>query len=357
MQKFLILPIFFLFIFTSCSSKNQSIEEIFQKSSFSQIEGFFEDDLDFALEVFKKDCQKSKRFEELKNVCAKAMQTNDAKMFFVSNFIPYKLYDENLNDKGIITGYYEPLLYGSLEKTQRYKYPIYKIPKNMILSDDKNLEKFKYIGKIVDKKILPYDTRKEIEENTTNPNLEAIVYVDDKIDLFFLHIQGSGKIQLTNGEMINLGYAGQNGRAYTSIGKYFIEKELISKEEVSVQKIKEELLKNPSKIDEILNLNESYVFFELRNEGATGALGSVLSPKRNLAVDKKYIQLGLPVFINTKNPITKEAINQLMIAADVGGAIKGQIRADFFWGFGEEALKYAGVMKELGQLYVLKPKD
>lgn len=187
--------------------------------------------------------------------------------------------------------------------------------------------------------------------------MEAIVYVDDKIDLFFLHIQGSGKIQLTNGEMINLGYAGQNGRAYTSIGKYFIEKELISKEEVSVQKIKEELLKNPSKIDEILNLNESYVFFELRNEGATGALGSVLSPKRNLAVDKKYIQLGLPVFINTKNPITKEAINQLMIAADVGGAIKGQIRADFFWGFGEEAFKYAGVMKELGQLYVLKPKD
>ncbi|RBQ26618.1 murein transglycosylase A [Aliarcobacter lanthieri] len=367
MQKNLIFLIITTVLFTSCATKKNDIkplevvEKVTQKErmervSFAQIKGFFEDDLNYALEVFKKDCQKSKRFEELKLVCEKAQYANDGAMFFVSNFIPYKLYDNNSNDEGIITGYYEPLLYGSLKKTSRFKYPVYKIPKNLINSDSTNLKGYKSIGKIVGKKIVPYDTRKDIESNPNNKNLEVIAYVDDKIDLFFLQVQGSGKIQLDNGEIINIGYAGQNGRPYTSIGRYFIDNEIIAREDISVQTIKEALLKNPSKIDDILNLNESYVFFQVSNQGATGALNTVLTPKRNIAVDRSYIQLGIPVFLNTQNPITKESINQLMVAADVGGAIKGEIRADFFWGFGNEAYNYAGRMKEKGKMYILLPK-
>ena len=119
---------------------------------------------------------------------------------------------------------------------------------------------------------------------------------------------------------------------------------------------KEYFEKNPSKLDEVLNQNESYVFFKLSNQGATGSLGSLLTAERNLAVDRSVIPLGAPVFLNTKNPVSKIPINRLMVAADVGGAIKGDIRADFFWGFGENALEYAGRMKEKGKMYVLMPK-
>ena len=157
-----------IFLITACSKKDEniSIEKKYSQNSleskyekeilnkmekvpFSQIKGFFDDDLNHALEVFKKDCQKSQRYEELKNVCQKAQHTNDGAMFFVSNFQAYKLYDNNSNDEGMITGYYEPLLYGSLKKTQRYKYPVYKIPKDLVLSNTNSLQGYKNIGKKV----------------------------------------------------------------------------------------------------------------------------------------------------------------------------------------------------------------
>lgn len=280
-MKNLIVLGLLIFLMNSCSKKDETLKPEYssnaleskyekeilngmQQVPFSQIKGFFEDDLNHALEVFRKDCQKSQRYEELKNVCQKAQQTNDGAMFFVSNFYAYKLYNNDFHDEGMITGYYEPLLYGSLKKTQRYKYPVYKIPKDLVLSNINSLQEYKSIGKRVGKKIIPYDTRASIEKNPNNKNLEAIAYVDDKIDLFFLQVQGSGKIQLDSGEILNIGYAGQNGRAYTSIGRYFIDNEIISKEDISVQTIKEELLKKPSTIDKILNLNESYVFLKLQ---------------------------------------------------------------------------------------------
>lgn len=157
---------------------------------------------------------------------------------FITNFQPHKLIDSKSSDEGIITGYYEPLLYGSLTKTKKYKYPIYKIPKDLILSDDENLKDFKSRGKIVGNKIVPYDTRKQIESNPNNPNLEAIAYVDDKYDLFSLHIQGSGKIQLENGKIINVGYAQQNGWPFRGIGTYMLEKGYVSRNELSIQGMK-----------------------------------------------------------------------------------------------------------------------
>lgn len=375
-MKNLILLILAIFLISGCSKKqeqipqapviekdkevvieeqNTNLENGMQKVSFLEIDGFFEDDLNHALDVFKKDCKKSKRYDEFKNVCKKAEFENDGRKFFMLNFEPYKLIDSKAKDEGTITGYYEPLLHGSLKKSARFKYPIYKTPKNLIITDKTNLNGSKR-GKIVKNKLVPYDTREQIEKNPKNPNLEPIAYVDDKFDLFFLHIQGSGKIKLDTGEIINIGYAEQNGWPYVSIGAYLIQKNYITKDEMSVQAMKDFFKANPKIMDDVFRSNPSYVFFKISDNGATGALNTVLTARRNLAVDRSYIPLGMPVFLSTKNPVTKEPLNQLMVAADVGGAIKGEIRADFFWGFGDDAFHYAGRMKEKGKMYVLKPK-
>ncbi len=375
-MKNLIFMILAIFLISGCSKKqeqipqapaiekdkevvieeqNTNLENGMQKVSFLEIDGFFEDDLNHALDVFKKDCKKSKRYDEFKNVCKKAEFENDGRKFFMLNFEPYKLIDSKAKDEGTITGYYEPLLHGSLKKSARFKYPIYKTPKNLIITDKTNPNGSKR-GKIVKNKLVPYDTREQIEKNPKNPNLEPIAYVDDKFDLFFLHIQGSGKIKLDTGETINIGYAEQNGWPYVSIGAYLIQKNYITKDEMSVQAMKDFFKANPKIIDDVFRTNPSYVFFKISDNGATGALNTVLTARRNLAVDRSYIPLGMPVFLSTKNPVTKEPLNQLMVAADVGGAIKGEIRADFFWGFGNDAFHYAGRMKEKGKMYVLKPK-
>ncbi len=372
MKSFIFSFLVFGLFISGCSTKNEnvekkqsSVEDIDVKKEkknrmepvpFSQIDGFFEDDLDHALDVFKKDCKKSKRFEQFRKVCEKSEHETDGRRFFISNFQPFKLYDNDSNNKGTITGYYEPLLYGSLKKTSRYKYPVYKTPKDLLISNSSSLEGYKSRGKQKNGKIVPYDTREEIENNPNNPNYQVLAYVDDKVDLFFLQVQGSGKIQLDDGRIINVGYAEQNGRKYFGVGKYLLDEGYITKEEMSAQSMKKFFDENPSKVDEILNLNESYIFFKISNKDAIGALGSVLTAKRNLAVDRTYIPLGTPVFLNTTNPVSKEPINQLMVAADVGGAIKGEIRADFFWGFGPDAFEYAGRMKEKGKMYVLMPE-
>ena len=327
--------------------------------SFTEIEGFYKDDLNHALEVFKKDCKKSKKNELFTEVCEKAESEIDGKKFFTLYFQPYKLLDENSSDEGLITGYYEPLLYGSLKKTARYKYPLYKTPKDMLIVDFTSiypdLKSYKLRGKLVGNKVLPYDSREEIEKNPSK-ELEPIVYVDNKVDVFLLHVQGSGKVLLDTGELINVGYAEQNGRKFKGIGMYMLNKGYITKDELSAQGMKKYLDKNPSKADEVLNQNESYVFFQKSNQGATGSLGTPLTAKRNIAVDRSVIPLGMPVFLNTTNPVDKKPINQLMVAADVGGAIKGKVRADFFWGFGDSAFDYAGRMKEKGKMYILMPK-
>jgi len=361
----LLIFIITIYIFTGCSVKEyQKYDDIskasLEKVNFYDIEDFYNDDLDYAFEVFKKACTRSKRYEMFKEVCLKADDENNARDFFISNFEAYKLIDNKGSDEGVITGYYEPLLHGSLTKDDTYKYPIYKTPKDMITVDLSKvypeLKKYRLRGKLKGNKLVPYEDRAQLEKHA-NENLEPICYVDDKFALFLLHIQGSGKVKLTDGTILNVGYANQNGRRYKSVGKYMLKNGFIDRNSASIQGMKAYFDKNPDKIDEILNHNESYVFFRESKQGATGALGVELTSKRNLAVDRSYIPLGMPVFISTSNPVTKEDINKLMVAADVGGAIKGEIRADFFWGFGDKAFEYAGKMKEKGKLYILIPKQ
>jgi membrane-bound lytic murein transglycosylase A len=366
--KVLIIFITSILLFTGCSLKVEQKETIskanFHKSHWDDLDGFKTDKLKKALKVFIKDCQASKKDERLKSVCLKAESLENlenAQKFFNDNFTPYQLLSEEGEKEGLITGYFEPLLYGSYKKTKRFQYPIYAVPSNLIrvaLTEDyPGLENYTLRGKLQGNKLVPYDTRKEIEAidyQTTNL-LKPICFVDDKLELFFLQIQGSGKVQLPDGKFINVGYGGQNGRPYYAIGKKLIEMEAISKEDMSLQSIKNWLVKHPKMTDEILNLNKSYIFFNESAKTATGSLGTQLTANRNIAVDRQNIPLGFPVFINTTNPITQKPINKLMVAADTGGAIKGKIRADFFFGNGEKARELAGKMKQDGELFLLIP--
>ncbi len=363
-MRSLVSIFFVLFFFWGCSSKYEQKPSItdakLEAVSWDELQDFDKDNLNLAFEVFQKGCQKSKKKPLLKSMCELSQTTTSPNKFFHKNFTPYQLIGDDGSTEGLITGYYEPILHGSLIKSEKYKYPIYKRPKDLLIIKLSNvyeeLKDYRLRGKLVGNKVVPYYTREEIKEGKT-PDLEPICYVDDKIGLFFLHIQGSGKIQLEDGTILNIGYADQNGRPYFSIGKELIEEGHLDKEEVSLQSIKKWLNENPEKIDEILNLNESYIFFQKREKNATGSLGVELVPFRNLAVDTNYIPLGFPVFIDTTNPIDNTPIRQLMVAADTGGAIKGEIRADFFFGSGEKAKQLAGNMKQKGNLYILIPNN
>lgn len=352
------------FLFIGCSTKEnikpKKVEvqkkEVQVKSQFDYIDGFHDDNLDLAFDVFKKACEKSYKKQMFRNVCQRSYFYNDGKQFFTKYFTPKLLVSTNNNETGLVTGYYEPLLYGSRTKDDVYKYPIYKTPKDLVTIKNKraypHFKKRKYKAKIVKGRYVPYDTREQIEKRD---DLEPIVYVNDKLALFFLHIQGSGRVQLENGEILNIGYANQNGRKYYPVGRKLVEDGYYAKEDVSMQTIKSFLEANPHLEDEFLNLNESYIFFTERKETATGSLNVPLVPKRNIAVDRRYIPLGMPVFLQTKNPATKEPINKLVVAADTGGAIKGEIRVDYFFGYGSKAEELAGIMKEQGKLYILVP--
>ena len=351
-------------LFTGCATKVEQKPYLskanLQEVSWDEMAGFEKDNLELSFDVFKKACTKSKRYENLKDICNKANQfeIENSKEFFTQYFTPYRLLDENNGQEGLITGYYEPILNGSLVKTDVYKYPIYKTPKDILIVDFGSLypelKDYRLRGKIIGNKVVPYDSREEIESQN---NLEAICYVDDKVDLFFLHIQGSGKVKLQDGNIINVGYSQQNGRGYYPVGRKLIEEGYVAKEDMSLQAIRKWLKENPTQIDETLNLNESYIFFAQSKKTATGSLGVPLVANRNLAVDRSYIPLGFPVFIDTTNPLTQTPIQQLMVAADTGGAIKGEIRADFFFGNGEKAEKLAGIMKQKGSLYILIPNN
>ena len=348
MRQILFLSLFLL-ILTGCSTKQ---ETKIAKSTFDYMSGFEDDNLDEALKVFRHSCKQASKKDLFENVCYNAQYYSDGYEFFTKYF-DAKVLVSNRGDKGLITGYYEPLLYGSRVKTVRYRYPIYKKPYDLVTVKTDEFKKYRYKAKFQNGTYIPYDTREEIEKRD---DLEPIVYVDNKVDLFFLHIQGSGRVKLDTGEVLNIGYASQNGRKYVAIGKTMIEKGYLSRDNVSLQTIKAFLESNPDKIDEILNSNPSYIFFSKRNKTATGSLGVSLIAKRNIAVDRSYIPLGMPVFIQTKNPKTKEPINKLVIAADTGGAIKGEIRADLFFGYGNKAEELAGLMKEKGRMFILVPK-
>jgi membrane-bound lytic murein transglycosylase A len=217
-------------------------------------------------------------------------------------------------------------------------------------------------GKLVGNKVEPYPSRAELMQGNALSGKE-LLWVDDSIEAFFLQVQGSGRVQLTDTkETVRVAYADQNGYPYKSIGRYLVDKGELTLEQASAQSIKAWVAAHPAREQELLNANPSYVFFREEkvldpNAGPKGSLGVPLTPQRSIAVDTQYIPLGVPVYLATTQPNSDSELQRLMLAQDTGGAIRNAVRADFFWGFGSEAQDKAGKMKQRGMLWVLLPKQ
>ena len=263
----------------------------------------------------------------------------------------------------LFTGYYQPVIEGSLVPSELYRFPLYGKPGDLVLVPSENGEANS--GRIDQGNLVPYFSRREIDElgALAGRGLE-IVWLKDPIDAFFLHIQGSGIIRLPDGGELMVGYAGQNGRAYRSIGRLLIDNGEIAKEEMSMQRLRRYLADNPGRQNEIFAYNESYVFFRINSEGALGSLGVPVTPARSIATDAQLFPKGALALMRTEIPLIDELgglagwrpVMRFVLNQDTGGAIRGLQRADYFFGSGSAAGALAGYMNRPGKLYFLVPK-
>ena len=318
--------------------------------------------------VFISNCALVKKQALWQAVCQAASgftpkSDQQAREFFERWLAPHQLVTSDGQDSGLVTGYYEPLLFGSRKPSVRFRFAIYGVPDDMLSIDLSSvypeLKTYRLRGRVNGNKIVPYFNRADIEAGRAPLQGREILWVDDTVDLFFLQVQGSGRVQLVNGDIVRVGYADQNGHPYVSIGRKLVEQGELKLEQASMQGIKQWGINNPDKLNALLNHNASYVFFrELPPSpgGPPGSLGLPLTSGRSLAVDPRAVALGSPVYLATTWPNSTQPLNRLMLAQDTGGAIKGAIRADFFWGFGDEAAQHAGSMRQSGRMWVLLPR-
>lgn len=270
----------------------------------------------------------------------------------------------------LFTGYFEPIYDARIEPDNEYKYPVYHLPDDLMkinLSDFSSRYKGEnIIARLEGSKVVPYFNREEIEDREVLKDKKIeIAWLKDPLDVAFLHIQGSGRLRLADGTFISVGYRSSNGRAYKSIGKYLIEKEYMTREEMSMQGIRKFLSEHPDMINEVLNYNPSYIFFRILENGPIGNIGVPVTPGRTIALDSRLFPKGALCFIECEKPVVNSSgeiekwqkFSRFMINQDTGGAIKGAGRADIFWGSGEYAELAAGHMKQEGKLYILIKKQ
>jgi len=344
-----------------------------QAARWSDLPGWAEDDLVAAWPAFLLSCRgltSKPQWPLWRAACdeAKGLAANDSgalRRFFESRFEPFLLTNPDATTSGLVTGYYEPLLRGSRTRTATYSQPVLGVPPDLLtieLSDVlPDLKNMRLRGRLQGNKVIPYYSRADIVGREKDYPDRVLLWVDDAVELFFLQIQGSGRVKLPDGKLVRIGYADQNGHPYQSVGRVLIDRGELKPDQASMQSIQAWARANPAKLDELLNTNPSYVFFrEVQpktngNEGPQGALGVPLTGERSIAVDPRSVPLGAPVFLSTTQPNSSVPLRRLMLAQDTGGAIRGVVRADFFWGFGAEAGALAGRMKQQGQMWVLLP--
>ena len=351
-----------------------------------------------SLESFLKGCEKLQNQPGWQAVCTQAAQTqrnnHAARSFFEQYFTPWQV-SENGQLGGTVTGYYEPVLHGDARASSRARFPIYGIPYDFVSVDlpanlrgskatvrvrqtgqntgriaadgthTANLAAFPITertkalkGRFVGGSFVPYHTRNEINGGALNGKAPILGYADDPVELFFLQIQGSGRLKTPSGKYIRLGFADKNEYPYVSIGRYMADRGYLPLAQTTMQGIKAYMQQNPQKLAEVLGQNPSYVFFRTlddNSDGPIGALGTPLMGEYAGAVDRHHITLGAPLFVATTHPETRHGLNRLIMAQDTGSAIKGAVRVDYFWGYGDEAGRIAGKMKHTGYVWQLLP--
>jgi membrane-bound lytic murein transglycosylase A len=285
------------------------------------------------------------------------------RQFFESSFVPYSVHNADGSTDGLVTGYYEPLLRGSRTPGKAYRFPVYGVPDDLLVVDLTealpNLKGMRLRGRLQGNKVVPYYTRAEIERGEAAVRGREILWVDDAVELFFLQVQGSGQVKLPSGEIVRIGFAEHNGHPYNSIGRVLVERGELPQDKASMQGIKQWGKQNPDLLPLLLQQNPAYVFFRempSSSPGPVGAQGVALTPARSVAVDSSVVPLGAPVFLSSTWPLSARPLNRLVLAQDTGSAIKGAVRADLFWGFGDEAGQIAGRMRQSGRMWVLYPR-
>ncbi len=307
-----------------------------------------------------------------KPVCIKANQVSldneqNIRAFYEANFTAFSV-SLNDNSEGLFTGYFEPLLNGSFERSDQFQYPLYGPPKDLVSVDlgqfRPALKGERIAGKINQNRLVPYEDRAEIDTAGLRNKADILLWVDDPVDVFFLHIQGSGRVKLPGGNLQSVGYAAQNGHSYRAIGRDLIDMGAIAREDISMQSIRTWLTDNPDAAPSMMQRNRSYIFFRLieGGEGPFGSAGVALTAGHSLAVDLRHLPMHAPIWLSSSYPDPAVpgqdiVMNRLMVAQDTGGAIRGEIRGDVFWGFGEKASAIAGKMQNSGQYWLLLPNE
>ncbi len=299
-------------------------------------------------------------------ICKAAQQLTkpsqtQAQQFFEHWFTPYHITDQT-NSQGLFTGYYLPLIKASLQKTKHYHVPIYALPTDLVKIDlglfKPEWAQKKIVGQFTNNQTLqPYPDRIAINQGAIKNKARILLWGDNPIDVFFAQIQGSALVQLPDGKQMMIGYAGDNGRSYTAIGNILITQYGIDKKNMSMQTIRDWLQQHPTKIKTILNQDASYVFFKkLNHEAPLGTEQVPLTPERSLAIDINYLPFGAPLWLETTMPSSTKTFRHLMIAQDSGGAIRGVVRGDIYWGSGDAVAHIAGNMQNSGRYWILLPR-
>lgn len=358
---------------------------MFRAVAFKQLPGWEEAELKQSMSTFQSSCRAFIKQEPYKVVgtehielqakdwqpaCLAALKVNPSaaikvKAFFQEWFSPVEFYDGK-PVKGLFTGYYMPFLKGSLTQSKEYNVPIYEVPDDLVSVDlglfVPHLKNQKIVGRLAGSKVVPYYTREQINKGALKDKARVLLWIHSPIDRLFLEIQGSGVVELQDGSKMYVGYDGQNGAPYTAIAGVLIKKGVMTKDNASMQGIKRYLEAHPKQLDKVINQNKSFVFFRKLNvDGALGSQGVALTPGYSLAIDRQWIPMGAPLWLsttrpNSKMPDTNKPMQRLMIAQDTGGAIKGKVRGDVFWGGGDKATLIAGHMKNEGHYWLLLPK-
>ena len=352
-------------------------------AAFGDLTGWTEDDHAAAVRALRLSCARWQRLPadrplgrdgiggtvgDWRPICAAVLAlppdvAAPARAFFETHFRPYAVAVGGERE-GLFTGYYEAALRGSRQPGGDFATPLLAKPDDLVMVDlgrfRDGLAGERIAGRVVDGRLVPYATRADIDAGALDGRDLELIWVDDPVDAFFLHIQGSGRVALPDGGDLRLGYAGHNGHPYFAIGRELIRRGALTRDTVSMQSIRQWLADNPDQAADVMQMNRSFIFFRpLDTDGPLGAQGVVLTPGRSLAVDRRHVPLGLPVWLDATAPTADgdadRPLRRLMVAQDTGGAIRGPIRGDVYWGGDPEAAEIAGRMKHPGRWYLLLP--
>jgi membrane-bound lytic murein transglycosylase A len=323
--------------------------------SFADLPGWEQDDLSGVGQALRRSCTKSAVV--MRDACAGLPTTDqDLRHYFTTHFTPWQIVT-HAGDTGLFTGYYAPELRVSHTRHDAYQTPVYGLPRDLAVADlgafKSELHGQQVTGRVEGGRFVPYPARAAITQHGVDA--PVLAWAQDVIDVFILQIQGSGRLVFEDDTSLDVGYAGQNGRPYVAIGKLLKAQGAFPEGKVTMPRIRAWLETHPDEQTAVLAGNPSYVFFRPVAGTATGAQGVELTPERSLAVDAQMIKLGTPVWLAAEHP-DGGVLQRLMVAQDTGGAIKGALRGDVYWGYGAQAAQRAGLMQSTGRAYILWPQ-